>query len=95
MKAFSAGVDLRQLEENGTDISSGGVGKDLDKYANAVIKLLEDSPKAVISMINGFCYTGGLELALSADPKLIERPIVIKDTHAILGRPPENVLKLL
>jgi len=28
-------------------------------------------------------------------PKLIERPIVIKDNQAILGRPPENVLDLL
>jgi arsenate reductase len=33
--------------------------------------------------------------AMIAHPKLIERPIVIKDTQAILGRPPENVLKLL
>ncbi|MDG1396005.1 MAG: arsenate reductase (glutaredoxin) [Flavobacteriales bacterium] len=33
--------------------------------------------------------------AMIAHPKLIERPIVIKDTQAVLGRPPENVLKLL
>ena len=37
-KAFSAGVDLRQLEANGTDVSSGGVGKELDKHANEIIK---------------------------------------------------------
>jgi arsenate reductase (glutaredoxin) len=28
-------------------------------------------------------------------PALIERPIVVKDNEAILGRPPQNVLKLL
>jgi len=31
---------------------------------------------------------------LAENPKLIERPIVISDKGAVLGRPPENVLSL-
>ncbi|MEE2700205.1 MAG: arsenate reductase (glutaredoxin) [Bacteroidota bacterium] len=33
--------------------------------------------------------------AMAEYPKLIERPIVVKNGKAIIGRPPENVLILL
>ena len=33
--------------------------------------------------------------AMAAHPKLIERPIAIKDDQAVIGRPPENLLALL
>ncbi len=33
--------------------------------------------------------------AMIAEPKLIERPIVVNGARAVLGRPPENVLALL
>lgn len=37
----------------------------------------------------------GMLRALVANPKLIERPIVVTPRGAAIGRPPENVLKLL
>ncbi|MDO6428405.1 arsenate reductase (glutaredoxin) [Thalassotalea sp. 1_MG-2023] len=33
--------------------------------------------------------------AMANTPKLIERPIVVKQNKAVIGRPPENVLTLL
>jgi len=33
--------------------------------------------------------------AMTQFPKLIERPIVVKDDKAVLGRPPENISSIL
>ena len=33
--------------------------------------------------------------AMVNTPKLMERPIVVKDEQAVIGRPPENVLALI
>ena len=33
--------------------------------------------------------------AMVENPKLIERPIVVKQKKAVLGRPPQNVLQLI
>ncbi|QTE23590.1 arsenate reductase (glutaredoxin) [Polaribacter cellanae] len=33
--------------------------------------------------------------AMVENPKLIERPIVINDNKAVVGRPPENILSII
>tara|TARA_Y100000996_G_scaffold412231_1_gene397855 strand:- start:519 stop:629 length:111 start_codon:yes stop_codon:yes gene_type:complete len=32
---------------------------------------------------------------MSENPKIIERPIIINGNKACIGRPPENILKIL
>ena len=33
--------------------------------------------------------------AIAADPILLQRPIVVRGNEAVIGRPPENVKRLL
>ena len=33
--------------------------------------------------------------SISKFPKIMERPILVKEEKAIIGRPPENILKLV
>ena len=65
----------------------------LDKKPNAIIRKGEKEYKAV--KIHGIDMDDELIKAMEKHPKLIERPIVIRGDRGIIGRPPENVLKLL
>lgn len=54
----------------------------------------EDAYKA-LSLADEGLPDSTLLQAMSENPKLIERPIVVKGDKAVLGRPPENALELL
>ena len=71
---------------------------------NNICKSLGKRPKEVIRKgereykelkINKIERDDDLLIAMVTHPKLIERPIVIRGAKAIIGRPPENVLKLI
>jgi len=64
-RAFSAGVDLKALGEMGVD--GGDVSGTLNDPARRVTELLATMPKVTIAKVNGFCFTGALELALACD----------------------------
>lgn len=55
----------------------------------------KEPPYAQLGLADPSLDDDALIQAMVANPILIERPIVVTDTGAALGRPPENVLELL
>lgn len=84
-RAFCAGVDLKALQARGVDLSQGNVGDELNGAARKVIEQIEAMPQATIAKVNGFCFTGGLELMLAFDIVVIAEEAKLGDTHAVLG----------
>lgn len=85
-RAFSAGVDLKAMGDQPRQ--EGAVGGQLDVPARAVIRQLTTMPKVVIARVNGFCYTGALELALACDLVVTADEAKLADTHAKWGLRP-------
>jgi enoyl-CoA hydratase/carnithine racemase len=85
-RAFSAGVDLKAL--GGRSLEGGSVGDVLDLPARRVIELLTTMPKVVVAKVNGFCFTGALELALGCDLVVAAEEARFGDTHAKFGLRP-------
>jgi enoyl-CoA hydratase/carnithine racemase len=85
-RAFSAGVDLKAL--GGRSLDGGSVGDFVDVPARRVIDRLVSMPQVVIAKVNGFCFTGALELALACDVVVAADDAVFADTHAKFGLRP-------
>jgi len=79
-RAFSAGVDLVALGDRKLD--RGKVGPILDDPARELIKTIQDVPKVVIAMVNGFCITGAMEIVLGCDLIVAAEEAKFGDTHA-------------
>jgi len=82
-RAFSAGVDLKAL--NGQPLTGGKVGDLLDLPARALIDTIGSMAPIVIAKVNGFCFTGALELALACDLVVTADEAKLADTHAKFG----------
>jgi enoyl-CoA hydratase len=85
-RAFSSGVDLKALGD--MSLEGGGVGDVLDLPAREVIRRLTTIPKIAIARVNGFCFTGALELALACDLIVTADEAKLADTHAKWGLRP-------
>jgi len=85
-RAFSAGVDLKALGDR--ELTDGKVGDILDLPARRVTRLLSSMPAITIAKVNGFCFTGALELALACDIVVAADEAKFGDTHAKFGLRP-------
>ena len=71
---------------------SGLLGK-LGLTAGGVVRRGEDQYKA--SGLGKDSTDEEILAAMTKYPKLLERPIVVRGTRAVVGRPPEKVLELI
>ncbi len=85
-RAFSAGVDLKELGKR--SLEKGGIGPSLDEPARALIAAIQTIPKVVIAKVNGYCFTGALEIALACDLLVTAEEAKFGDTHAKWGLRP-------
>ena len=85
-RAFSAGVDLKALASATT--AGGKVGDLLDRPARAFTARAGTMGTIVVAKVNGFCFTGALELALACDIVVAADEAKLGDTHAKWGLRP-------
>ncbi len=85
-RAFSAGVDLKELGKR--SLEKGGIGPSLDDPARALIAAIQTIPKVVVAKVNGYCFTGALEIALACDLLVTAEEAKFGDTHAKWGLRP-------
>ena len=85
-RAFSAGVDLKALA--GVPLADGMIGDLLDGPARRLTGRLATLDAVVIAKVNGFCFTGALELAMACDVLVCAEEAVLGDTHAKFGLRP-------
>ncbi len=85
-RAFSAGVDLKALGDR--DLTDGSVGDILDVPARRACAALSTGATPSLAKVNGFCFTGALELALACDLMVVADEATLADTHAKFGLRP-------
>lgn len=82
-RAFSAGVDLKALQDG---IAGGQFTSDqLTNDANEIGRLLRTMPQPAIAVVHGHCYTGATELMMLFDLVIAADDAKIGDTHARWG----------
>ena len=77
-RAFIAGADIGEFKD------AGAVEQYRSMQESNIYSLMEEFPKPIIAMINGYCLGGGCELSMACD-------IRIASDRAKLGQPEVNL----
>ncbi len=78
---FSAGADLTEAFQ----VKSAQQGRRYFSHWHRLNDAIEQSTKPVLAAIEGFCMTGGLELALAADLRIASENATFAITSARIG----------
>ncbi len=65
-KAFAAGADIKEMSSMTPEEA-----KEFSALGQSLFSRIEDLDILTVAVIDGFCYGGGLELALSCDIKIV------------------------
>ena len=82
--AFSAGLDLKELGADGSNLGSG-TGADGGRNRDGIRGPFPRLTKPIIGAVNGVAVTGGFELALNCDFLVAGEHAKFGDTHARVG----------
>ncbi|MDD4775274.1 MAG: enoyl-CoA hydratase/isomerase family protein [Syntrophomonas sp.] len=82
-RAWCTGLDLKALGQ--IQFKGGAVGPLIDHCGRALIEAIESASKVVIAMVNGWVFTGGLELLLCHDIIIASEEAQFGDTHCKFG----------
>ena len=77
-KAFTAGVDLKELETAPLKADELGPDSEINRAFRAL-------GKPTVAAVNGFAITGGLEIAINCDILVASTNARFADTHARVG----------
>lgn len=83
-RAWSAGVDLSTFQTTKVE-----PGFQMWEDGMAVMHLLETMPQVTLCQLNGFCFTGALEIMMAFDLVIASEEAKIGDTHTKWGIPPK------